>query len=343
MNSTTSRNVSSTLLAVPYQLNIWFGCFILITGNISTIGNIIVFTSRSFRNRACTIYLLAEAIVLIFFFNFVLLTRTLQKGFQIPVLNQYDVICRLRYFASQYTNLLAISLFILASLDRLLSTHRSQVFRQWSGRVNLAYKLTLTCTIVWFLTTCHRLAFYSTSTGRCLAKEGLYATFDNYFEAIVSGLCPPIIIFLLAYLLIRSVRNTIQRQIITVSNQQTRSSEYSTFLQKTDKQLTEMLLWQTLIAIPAFLPYAGQLIYTNVTENWSKSPEWLAWENIVIETIRLLSYTFFSTRLYITLISSQGIREQIFKVFRLRNTIHPKDETLHTIHFTTGGTIPNRQ
>lgn len=126
MSNTAKSSVSNALLTAPYQLNIWFGCFILITGNLSTIGNIIIFSSRSFRNRACTIYLLAEAIVLIFFFDFVLLTRTLQKGFQIPVLNRYDVICRIRYCASQYTNLIAISLFILASFDRLLATQRSQ-------------------------------------------------------------------------------------------------------------------------------------------------------------------------------------------------------------------------
>ena len=126
MNKTTDRSVSNELKAAPFELNIWLGCIILITGNISTFGNIIIFSSRAFRNRACTVYLLVEAIVLIFFFNLVLLTRTLQKGFRIPVLNRYDVICRLRYFASQYTNLLAISLFILATTDRYLSTQRSQ-------------------------------------------------------------------------------------------------------------------------------------------------------------------------------------------------------------------------
>jgi hypothetical protein len=123
---TSISSVSNGLLQAPYQLNIWLGSLILITGNISTIGNLIVFSSRSFRNRACTIYLLSESIVLIFFFDFVLLTRTLQKGFQIPVLAHYDIICRIRYFTSQYTNLLALSLFIFASLDRLLSAQRSQ-------------------------------------------------------------------------------------------------------------------------------------------------------------------------------------------------------------------------
>ncbi|CAF0855869.1 unnamed protein product [Adineta steineri] len=326
MNITITKSVSNAILIAPYQLNIWLGCFILITGNISTIGNIIIFSSRSFRNRACTIYLLAEAFVLIFFFNFVLLTRTLQKGFEIPLLNRYDIICRLRYFASQYTNLLAINLFIFASLDRLLSTHRSPAFRKWSGQINLAYKLVLVCTIIWLIISCHRLIFYSALTGQCIAQQGFYATFDNYFEAIVSGFCPPIIILILAYLLMQSVRSTIQRQTILVNTVHSRSAPNLTFLRKTDKQLTRMLLWQTFVAIPAFLPYAGELIYTNITRYWSKSDQWLAWEDICTEIIRLLSYTFFSTRFYVTLMSSDGIREKIFNIFGMKNRINPINE-----------------
>ncbi|CAF0848584.1 unnamed protein product [Adineta ricciae] len=337
MNKTTDRSVSNEIKTAPFELNIWLGCFILITGNISTFGNIIIFSSRAFRNRACTVYLLVEAIVLIFFFDLVLLTRTLQKGFRIPVLSRYDAICRLRYFASQYTNLLAISLFILATTDRYLSTHRSQVLRKWSGRTSLAYKLVLACVIIWFVFGCHRLVLYSATTGSCIAQPGLYALLDNYLEAVISGLCPPVIIFVLSYLLMRSVRNTIQRQNLVLSNEQNSAAVKLTFLRKTDKQLTRMLLWQTLVAIPAFIPYTVQLIYSNVTENWSKSPEWVAWENVCVETIRLLSYTFFSTRLYITLISSGRLRREIFRIFRLRNDIQPTDGTLNTMDQTTAG------
>jgi len=99
MNMTSKSNtVSNGLLLAPYQLNIWFGSFILITGNISIIGNLIIFSSRTFRNRACTVYLLSESIILIFFLDFVLLIRILEKGFQIPILNRYNIICKFGYF-----------------------------------------------------------------------------------------------------------------------------------------------------------------------------------------------------------------------------------------------------
>jgi hypothetical protein len=112
---------------------------------------------------------------------------------------------------------------------------------------------------MWFLITCHRLILYSTSAGHCIAQPGIYAAYDNYFEAVLSGLCPPIIILMLSYLLLRSVRGTIQRQIGPTNVEQNRPTPNLIFLRNTDRQLTIMLLWQTFVAIPAFLPYAALL------------------------------------------------------------------------------------
>lgn len=207
--------------------------------------------------------------------------------------------------------------------------------RRWSDRTDLAYKLVAACVIIWFLASGHRLIFYSALTGRCLAQPGIYAAVDNYFEAVVSGLCPPIIIFLLSYLLMRSVRNTIQRQVGPADVEQNKVAPNLAFLRKTDKQLTRMLLCQTFVAIPAFLPYAGQLIYSNVTQYWTKSDEWLAWENVIVETIRLLSYTFFSTRLYVSLISSHGIRKQILSIFVRKNRVGSGTNEMNTLNATT--------
>jgi hypothetical protein len=126
MNTTNiSSGVSEALLIAPFQLNISLGIFIFITGNISTFGNFMVFSSRTFRSRACSVYLLAESICTFVYFNFVLTTRMIQKGYQIPIINRYDVICKIRQFLSEYTHQVAFSLFALATIDRLLSTHRS--------------------------------------------------------------------------------------------------------------------------------------------------------------------------------------------------------------------------
>ena len=125
VNTTKTPPIDASLLLAPFQLNIWFGIFIFVTGNISALGNLIVFSSRNFRRRACAIYLINEAFFNFIYFDFVLVTRVVQKGFRLPIINRYDVICKIRQFLSQYVHQVAFTLFSLATLDRLLSTQRS--------------------------------------------------------------------------------------------------------------------------------------------------------------------------------------------------------------------------
>ena len=108
----------------PYQLNIWFGSFLWIMGNLGCMGNMIVFRSRSFRKRAYAIYLFSAAVSDFHYFNFVLLTRILQKGFQISLMNRYTIICKLREFSTEWGNVVSFTLFSFAIIDRLLSTQR---------------------------------------------------------------------------------------------------------------------------------------------------------------------------------------------------------------------------
>lgn len=125
MSATNASSVSSELLRIPYQLNIYIGLFIFVTGNISNFGNLLVFTSRLFRARACSLYLIGDCACNVIYFNYVLVTRMIQKGFQLPIINRYDPICKIRQFFSEYTHQVAFTLFTLATLDRYLSTHRS--------------------------------------------------------------------------------------------------------------------------------------------------------------------------------------------------------------------------
>ncbi len=118
MNTTTSVSsiISSALLAAPYQLNIWFGSFLWITGNLGCIGTMIVFGSSSFRHRAYSIYLFFQAFSDVFYFDFVLLTRILQKDFQIPLTTRFDIICKTRQFATDWCKQITFTLFTFATI-----------------------------------------------------------------------------------------------------------------------------------------------------------------------------------------------------------------------------------
>lgn len=120
-----SNNISNGLLIAPVQLNIYFGCFLYVTGIIGSIGNMIIHRSRTMRDRACSVYLFWGSIVDMLYMNTVLLTRVLQKGFRIPITTRYDALCKIRQFASNYGNQLAFTFLALATLDRILLAQRS--------------------------------------------------------------------------------------------------------------------------------------------------------------------------------------------------------------------------
>jgi hypothetical protein len=121
----TSNNVTYGLLIAPVQLNIYFGLFIYITGVIGSIGNMMIYRSRSLRDRACSIYLFWRSLTDFIYMNSILLTRILQKGFKIPITTRSDALCKLRQFGSSYGNQLAFTFLALATLDRIFLAHKS--------------------------------------------------------------------------------------------------------------------------------------------------------------------------------------------------------------------------
>ncbi|CAF1140700.1 unnamed protein product [Rotaria sp. Silwood1] len=316
--NTTTNSISNALLAAPYQLNIWFGSFLWITGNLGCIGNMIVFRSRSFRKRAYSIYLFSAAVADFHYFNFVLLTRIIQNGFRFSLMNRFIIVCKLRQFSTIWGNVVGFSLFAFAIIDRFLSTQRSNKYRQWSNRVYLAYLMVILIPLFWFLLLVHRIILYRITNGICGPIEGFYAFYDNYFQVIFSSTSPVIVISILAYLLMKNVRRIVRRRIQPVNSVPLVVNLNSSIINQMDTQLTAMLILESLIAIITYVPYATQLTYANITQQSDKTPLRLAWEKVFTELIHLFSYIFFATSFYVSIISNVGFRRKIKKILKMK-------------------------
>lgn len=204
--------------------------------------------------------------------------------------------------------------------------------------------MTFLIAFIWFLLTGHRLILYSTISGTCKPLPGIYEKWDSYFEVIMSGLIPPIVIIALGCLLLRNVRLTRARRLAT--NTATSSTNHGkpvvqAQIHQIDAQLTTMVLLQTLVAFPSFLPFGAQNLYSSITLNWYKSPLRLAWDNIIIEMIRLLSYVFYNTSFYISFSSSPGFRRQVFRSLRLHKCTRRIDPMQLNIQFNSTNTLRN--
>ena len=189
----------------------------------------------------------------------------------------------------------------------------------------MAYKIVPSVIFVWFLLIGHRFIFYSTATGACAAQSGVYEKYDAYFEVIVSGVCPPIILLVLGSMLLRSVRQIIHRRVLPSGAIPQAVGNNLSQIQQIDAQLTRMLLLQSFVAIPSFIPYGAQNLYSSITQNWYKSPLRAAWDNVIIEIIRLLSYVFYSTSFYISFASSRGFRAAFFQSILGKRAGHADD------------------
>ncbi|CAF1255776.1 unnamed protein product [Adineta ricciae] len=296
MNNLTVDSIRDSLTTASYQLNIWLGLLLWTIGNIGCIGNMLVYGSAKSRQQAYAIYLFASAIADFHYFNFVLLTRILQNGFTIILTNRYSIICKLRQFSTIWGNVVGFSLFSLATIDRLLSTHRSNTYRLWS----------------------HRLILYQIENGNCSPRSGFYSYYDNYFQVVFSSLLPAVSMSILAYLLIKNVRHVVRRRVVPSISVPQRK-----MINQIDSRLTLMLISESCIAVMTYVPYAVQLTYANVTQNLSKSPLRIAWENMFTELIHLLSYIFFVTSFYVSLLSNGAFRQ------KLKESLHIFGSHLH--------------
>ena len=169
--------------------------------------------------------------------------------------------------------------------------------------------------VFWFVLIGHRLILYSTQNGSCSSLAGFYNVFDNYLEVVFTGFCPPIATSILAYLLIKSVRSVVHRRINPGNPSVPTTIVPRTSLQQMDAQLTMMLILQSIITIITYGPYAIELIYTNATQYVPKSALQKAQEKLFVELIHIVSYIFFASSFYVSMMSNVGFRRQMKKFF----------------------------
>jgi hypothetical protein len=204
-------------------------------------------------------------------------------------------------------------------------------YRQWSNRVSLCNKMILLCTGFWFLLIGHRLILYKTSAGQCIPLVGFYEAYDTYFELIFASICPPIVMFILAYLLIKSVRSVNKRRIIPINNSSLIISTNHSVIKQIDAHLTLMLILQSSIAVITYVPYSANLAYTQITLFWPKSNWRIACEDVFQQLAHLFSYVFFATSFYVSFLTNNGFRKRIKRLLKIEKDTEHRQNQINTI------------
>lgn len=163
----------------------------------------------------------------------------------------------------------------LAAFDRWASTSQYVNIRLWSN-VKRGHILLLTIIILWALLASPNIPLsYSAkidSIWRCIISNKTYFNYYAYFVNLVAIFLFPLLVF--SYF---GFRTYVHISRLTVFRR----------AQLFERQLTRMILYQVFITIFSSLSYGIQFIYTTLTSKWSKTPLWLAIDNVISHIGRL--------------------------------------------------------
>jgi hypothetical protein len=168
--------------------------------------------------------------------------------------------------------------------------------------------------LLWLVVSSRRLIFYQIIEGSCDVPPGAYERIDTYIDAVITGICP-IVLILLGCRLLRNVRQVIRRQAAAGG-----AAIHLSRIQRLDAQLTTVLLLESVIALNSFLPYAAEIIFNSISSEWDKSPLDVAWENVISAIIRLLTYVFYGSSFYISFWLSHDCRQVFFQAIGLKRS-----------------------
>jgi hypothetical protein len=206
----------------------------------------------------------------------------------------------------------------LASIDRILITSPNALTRQRSTR-RLAYTCIISVTLFWVLFHIHVLIW--TNIIQIVPNQflcyfqGVYLDFIGYYFLIeeIIALSLMIIFGLWSIKSIRSIRRVRVAPDLSVNRPAVGGGLHST--SSKDRQLIFILLMDTTIYALFSFVYTIFLLYEQITQNYTKSPDRMQIESFVRNLCSFSVGIPFCISSYGNLIVSKTFRNEVKKVF----------------------------
>ncbi|CAF1274207.1 unnamed protein product [Adineta steineri] len=221
-----SENNEANMISFFNYLNMTISQYALgiiwLVGNIGSVLTCIVFSQSIFRKSACGIYFIASSFSQLLAFNFALLYRMLQYGYNINIINVELWFCKARFYL--FYVLIANSRYniIIASIDRYFASSRNALRRQWSS-TKIALRVIICNAIFWCLMYIQVIVVYVLSNNTCQPQSGVYGIFFSIYISVDSGVLPIFLMLIFGLLTANNVRQTGRRISPTTQNSNDRS------------------------------------------------------------------------------------------------------------------------
>ncbi|UJR10305.1 hypothetical protein I4U23_014511 [Adineta vaga] len=289
----------STVLTLRFaikQITIYFGFFILITGLIGGILNVIIFTSlKTFRETTCAFYLTFASIVGMGQLLTALFIRILSDGFSLdPRTNSW--FCKIYFSLSNWCLVVWFTSISLATIDQFLAMSK---YRHLSS-LYLAKRFILIGCLFWFIHTIFILIYWDVSSGICTVINPIFSIYFTHFTLPILYGCLPLCIMIVFALLAFHRARTLTRQQMNI----VRLSR--------DRQLTAMVLVYVIYIIIAVIPFTSFYIYSlNI---YTIDPFERVSNGLVVTITILIEYSMLNAGFYIYCCVSERFRKQLMHV-----------------------------
>jgi hypothetical protein len=285
---------------------------IWLVGNIGSTFTCIVFLQPAFHNSPCAMYFIASSLSQYFTFNFVVLTRIVEFGYNVKAINQFLWYCKIRYYFSYIFVAIPRYNIILASIDCYFASSRDALRRQWSSQ-KIAFRVIIGNIIFWSLIYVQVIVFYKIQNGTCDYQSGIYGRFFSIYISIDSGILPVLLMLIFGLLTIRNVNQTKRRIGPTAVINNDRRDTGGRIAHK-DTQLYRMLTNQICIFIILNILNPCYLVYASFTINSVKSPLRATVELFINNMTYVLIDLGFSLTFATFILSSNMFRQEFQRV-----------------------------
>jgi hypothetical protein len=325
LNNTTDAELIAYLNYVSAQINRTFPVIIFFVGTIGNILNILTLSQKRLREIPCVFLFLASSIFSLISIDFGLITRVL-SGFAEDPTYTIGWLCKLRTFIVFSTRAMVFWSFVLATVDRWLSSSVEVSRRQLSSLKN-AHRGTILVIVVSMIVYGELLYCYDAnlinSPFKCYAKNyPCQLTADMTFVCYTT-IAPIIVMLIFGLLTIINVRQSQSRLLkmtATSTNQTTVATTTAGGAQERSKSVERRLLLMIFVQVIVLgsltLPQAIQRLYA-VFAGTGNNPLEATIDSFVYNFVLLLTYLASAMQFYIyTLTGGTLFRKAVLDVIK---------------------------
>nr|ACD54749.1 putative PRXamide receptor-like protein [Adineta vaga] len=274
--------MSETQIAVLYfarkQVGIYFGIPVFIASIIGELFSIIVLLSlNTFRQNSAGFYLIVMSIFnfirLSFSTVFIIISLSFGMNYSVSIF----FFCQLRNLIATTCNMGSITCLCMAVIDQYFATCSCLRWQQWSN-IKVAHRVTIIITLIWLLNGIPYVIFFdkisSTNTAVCVTVNSIFLQYHTYGYFLTYNNLIPLITIIFGFMAFQNVRNLRYRTIPLVRRE-------------LEKQLTIMVLTQTLVYVCTYSPYS--VVSTISAVNTNRDSVYLAVMNLANTVTVILS------------------------------------------------------